>query len=782
MDIQMVSGSSGLAYYVCSYIAKAEPDDLKEALSQVIHKISLQPQGYSMKKQLYLIGNCVLKSRRLSAQEAAARIGNLQFIWKSREVVFLNTRPPNQRFRILKPKSVRDQLPDDSTDIFSTNIIDYYTDRPSEMENITLFKYASNYKLSQDKILNISPRCLTRFKLQSLGKIMQQRRTPAVIRTPKFSGDSDEFYYSMLMLHLPFRNEQTVVGPYKSAKEGFINKHSCFDIADLQYESYLHDIERVVRFIRMTNDDLGTIIAPNTDEGVNIANETVAPEFDIMNTDQSSLDEPFTNKSGFNNDTASSTLHNLQVNMLSREEISEQVERLTSDQHKVFSVVQEHFTSKCTKALLCFCSGGAGTGKSFLIKTIVEWMRFFTSPFPGANTVIVCGPTGMSAKNINGKTIHTALKLPVQHGREPSYKELSSRALQILRSQFLNVHTLVIDEISMVSSRMLTFIHRRLCSIRQSNEHFGGMNVIVIGDFFQLKPIRGDFAFTNSLLWNSFDNYILNTNMRQCNDERYSCLLNRVRYGTINRDDLNDLISRLICDDDKDFVGALRVFPTLKEVNAFNARMQSQVKQTCIQIPAVHQFGSSDNTQENVTDEFIPKDDRDAGGLPRILSLSVGTRVMLIRNIATEQGLINGALGFVRSIIYEGVRPVKIFVQFDDESIGRMFYNTEHEGIGIEQISQEYYYHGRSIYRIQFPLLPAWACPIHKVQGISTDKIVVSLGHTVFADGMFYVALSRVRTLQGLGIITLDPTKVKANEKALAFYASLNLQGRHIHN
>ena len=79
--------------------------------------------------------------------------------------------------------------------------------------------------------------------------------------------------------------------------------------------------------------------------------------------------------------------------------------------------------------------------------------------------------------------------------------------------------------------------------------------------------------------------------------------------------------------------------------------MQSQVKQTCIQIPAVHQFGSSDNTQENVTDEFIPKDDRDAGGLPRILSLSVGTRVMLIRNIATEQGLINGALGFVRSII-----------------------------------------------------------------------------------------------------------------------------------
>ncbi len=95
MDIQMVSSSHGLAYYVCSYIAKAEPDDLKEALSKVIHNFSSQPQAYSLKRQMYIIGNCVLKSRRLSAQEAAARIGNMQLIWKSRTVVYLNTRPLN---------------------------------------------------------------------------------------------------------------------------------------------------------------------------------------------------------------------------------------------------------------------------------------------------------------------------------------------------------------------------------------------------------------------------------------------------------------------------------------------------------------------------------------------------------------------------------------------------------------------------------------------------------------------------------------------------------------
>jgi len=80
MDIQIVSGSHGLAYYVCSYIAKAEPDDLKQALGKVIQDVSSQPQAYSLKRKLYTIGNTVLKSRRLSAQEAAARIGHLQFI------------------------------------------------------------------------------------------------------------------------------------------------------------------------------------------------------------------------------------------------------------------------------------------------------------------------------------------------------------------------------------------------------------------------------------------------------------------------------------------------------------------------------------------------------------------------------------------------------------------------------------------------------------------------------------------------------------------------------
>lgn len=115
---------------------------------------------------------------------------------------------------------------------------------------------------------------------------------------------------------------------------------------------------------------------------------------------------------------------------------------------------------------------------------------------------------------------------------------------------------------------------------------------------------------------------------------------------------------------------------------------------------------------------------------------------MLIRNIATDYGLINGALGFVHHIEFAESKAFRLFIRFDDEIIGRIFQDATHNAISIDKISQEFYYRGRSMIRTQFPLLPAWAATIHKVQGITCDKIVLGLGKRVFAEGQSYVALS----------------------------------------
>lgn len=121
--------------------------------------------------------------------------------------------------------------------------------------------------------------------------------------------------------------------------------------------------------------------------------------------------------------------------------------------------------------------------------------------------------------------------------------------------------------------------------------------------------------------------------------------------------------------------------------------------------------------------------------VPNRLPLSLSTRVMLIRNIATEHGLVNGALGFVQHIEFDKNKPFRVYVRFDNNSIWRLFYDDSHNATIIEQVSQEFYYKERSITRIQFPITPAWASTIHKVQGITCDKIVLGLGKSVFAEG-----------------------------------------------
>ena len=310
----------------------------------------------------------------------------------------------------------------------------------------------------------------------------------------------------------------------------------------------------------------------------------------------------------FDDKDSSGMFHSLMVNTISQDDLHERIIKLTPDQHQVFSVVKEHFESSSNQSLRLFVSGGAGTDKYFLIKKNVEWLRTFTSSFLGADPVLVCGLTGMSARNINGKTIHSALKLPVQHGREPAYKELSGKTLKEMRLRYRYVHTMIIDEISMVSSQTL----------KECTDYFGGLTILLIGDFYQLKPVRGQFAFCNELLWNLFHTYILETNMRQSSDNSFKNILDHIRLGQILGEDLAVLSTRLVCGDHVDFVGALRIFPTIAEVKVYNDIQQNSLNANALHVHARHTFTSKDIGDIEDISEYIPKDDRDVGGFPVI--------------------------------------------------------------------------------------------------------------------------------------------------------------------
>lgn len=392
--------------------------------------------------------------------------------------------------------------------------------------------------------------------------------------------------------------------------------------------------------------------------------------------------------------------------------------------------------------------------------------------------VVICAPSGTAANNIGGRTIHSVFKIPV--GKYLQYSSLSSYVLTILRKEFQDVHTVVIDEISMVSYELLLFISRRLSEIKNNDCVFGGCNIIVVGDFYQLKPVRGSFCFKNELLWHLFHPIFLRQNVRQISDASYSGLLNRIRIGHPSEKDISCLVSRLLYND-IDYNEYLHIFATKENVERYNTMQIEKLKNKTliVSVNAQHSFSSDDtcsNAVGEVPDYMIPINDADAGGLRRHLLISENARVMLTRNINAEQGLVNGAMGIVTEIVFQGSTPSIVFVKFDDQMVGKARcngQNTLHTSIPIRPVESEFVYRGRHVIRTQFPLILAWACTVHKVQGISLDKAVIDLGSSIFEYGMAYVALSRIRTISGLILVKFDPSKIKASNVVTKEYDRL---------
>ena len=192
-------------------------------------------------------------------------------------------------------------------------------------------------------------------------------------------------------------------------------------------------------------------------------------------------------------------------------------------------------------------TGGAGTGKSHVIHAIREHVERSVQGSKDVHGCMVMAPTGVAAFNIVGLTIR-ALNLQVEHGRAAHQLKLNPLALHELRRLWKGVHTIIVDEINTVSYKVLLAIHQRLCEIFATDDILEGVNVIAVGNFYQLSPVNGHYVFSNgrvqskrlaSHLWRDFFNMIeLKDNMRQRNDQSFSSLLNRIRTGDHTQEDI----------------------------------------------------------------------------------------------------------------------------------------------------------------------------------------------------------------------------------------------------
>ena len=783
MDIQMIGGPYGVAYYVCSYICKSEPDTLKIALSNVISQISEISPPLSQRARMFRIGMCVLKHRTMSAQEAAYRIGGLQLIWSSRETITLHALPPNRQFKKLKPATERQHLPGDCEDIFEKNIIDHYYDRPDILDQISLFRFCQCFKVS--KIKNKSRSCM--LTLNKLYEITS-RRNKAVIRIITAPRNTEDYYYSLLMLYLPHRSLSEIVYPYNSVIDAFIHKNVNFDNEALQSCNGVPTIEDAIHVVRLSQieQNVPFELSINETEGI----EILVDSFEESPTDNSFSKDLESNSNCQQFDVASINNSTNMCEDIEWQTVSvcqqtnslyEQALKLTNDQKIVLNYIQSCFKEK-KYPFHIFITGGAGVGKSYLINILVDWLRLSTSKFSGNDPVCICAPTGVAAFHVKGRTLHSVFKIPVLHRNNQEYKlkEISSHSLPQLRRLFKCIHTLIIDEISMVSADMLESIHYRLTVIKQNETPFGGLNVITVGDFYQLRPVKSNYAFKSTSLWHLFKPFFLRQNMRQIEDSTYANLLNRVRIGLLNEDDITSLQQRVVSENNIPN-NILHIYPTIKQVQMHNDAVQNLLPSKCHIIFAKHRFSENDINPEEIFDEqLIPSDDRDAGGLPLCLKLSVGTKVMLLRNLNVEYGLVNGASGFVTHVELDENLQYSIKVSFEDVCIPQCQLNSN-MSIDIPLYSQEFLVNGRLVLRENFPLTPCWATTIHKVQGLSLNSAAIYIGNELFAKGQGYVALSRVTKLNQLYLLAFNPTKLQANATVTAEYLRLEFLANH-HN
>lgn len=401
-----------------------------------------------------------------------------------------------------------------------------------------------------------------------------------------------------------------------------------------------------------------------------------------------------------------------------------------------------------------FVTGNAGTGKSFILNKLKEKYK---------KKLELTSTTGIAAVNIKGVTIHSWAGVGI------CKKTLDKCVRDILDKQSLvnkirKCKLLAIDEISMLKGETFTYIDQVLRRVRENDTPFGGIQILLFGDFFQLPPVEAggndkSFCFETTA-WQELNlvTVKLEKIYRQ-SEVSFIKALNDIRESKIDEDDFKLLKSREI-DYDTTESSMLHIFSRNDEANNYNKQKFDSIDSKIYTYKAntgVYRGGKY--IENNFTDRelmIIDVFQKNCKALTE-LSLKKGCRVMLIINLDFEKGLINGSCGEI--------------IALDDTSITVEFDNGIIEEIKVHKF--EYYYKDvLTASMTQFPLKLAYAITIHKSQGMTLENVVVDC-NKIFEEGQTYVALSRVKKLNGLYLRGFSLDKIKVNPKVVEFYKNL---------
>lgn len=411
-------------------------------------------------------------------------------------------------------------------------------------------------------------------------------------------------------------------------------------------------------------------------------------------------------------------------------------------------------------------TGPAGTGKSFLINQLKKSAKIINKK------IAVTAMTGCAAWNIKGKTLHSWSGIGI--GDKPVENLIKTiKKKSRLREKWINTDVLIIDEISMLTKDLFEKLNEIAKIIRLNQRPFGGLQIILLGDFYQLPPIdinnKVSFCF-ESPIWDLciHEKIILKDIIRQIDPKLQKCL-NEIREGKCSDETetifLNCLDKKI--PSSKEDIIPTKIFSMKTKIKEINDRELNSLNNEIIEFNLETKtelkkkdYIISDNTHIDYYSNNIDKN----ANYEKNLQLAIGAQVMLLVNLDTDNGLINGSRGIVidfRKIDEKDIKKYPV-VKFLD---------------GQEQIINPYTWefdeNDFKMTKKQIPLQLAWAITIHKIQGSTLNFAIIDAGSSIFEYGQSYVALSRVTSLEGLYLLSFSKKKIKAHPKVIEFYKKL---------
>ncbi|MEK9132828.1 MAG: AAA family ATPase [Patescibacteria group bacterium] len=398
-----------------------------------------------------------------------------------------------------------------------------------------------------------------------------------------------------------------------------------------------------------------------------------------------------------------------------------------------------------------FITGKAGTGKSTLLSFFIEKTK---------KQIAVLAPTGVAALNVNGETIHSFFKFLPNTTPEVAAKKGKQQRKSKL---YENLKTIIIDEVSMVRADLMDCVDVFLRAARGKKKPFGEVQMILIGDLYQLPPVvttheRPHFETFYKSPWffdsQAFKNkdfameFVELEKIYRQKDADFIELLNAIRTNTVDTSHILAINRRLSAAESKDAINLTSTNDRANEINQFRL---SQLKSK------LHSFkGFTDGSFDS---KHLPTD--------QLLNLKTGAQVMFANNDAAGRW-VNGTIGHVTKLV-DGIIYVKISNGAEVEvsphtwDLYKYYYDKSSRSLDQKTVGSF----------TQIPLRLAWAITIHKSQGKTFDKVKIDLGRGSFASGQTYVALSRCRTFMGISLENpIKPSDIRLDWRVQKFLTS----------